>query len=213
MLASRDRLSTREISLLEGLYAGIRAMGGRVETTGMSTAAKALLLSGIFRRIYTTIQVVSVTSGTGIEEFTVRGKLSKLANPRKASLFVLAILFVVSFAGCSKPEPEPAPSKTATPAGISLNGSASLTADPNPVIVTDNTGLGETVVNWKSNVARVDIRVESFNGKLFASGGSTGSARTGKWVRKGSKFFMQDHDAADPTSAAATLATLTVDVR
>ncbi len=126
---------------------------------------------------------------------------------------MLAILFVVSFAGCSKPEPEPAPSKTATPAGISLNGSASLTADPNPVIVTDNTGLGETVVNWKSNVARVDIRVESFNGKLFASGGSTGSARTGKWVRKGSKFFMQDHDAADPTSAAATLATLTVDVR
>ena len=104
--------------------------------------------------------------------------------------------------GCAKPAPEPP--LPAIPATV--RPGTTLRADPDPV--NTSTGDTDTTISWTTTAKRVDLRIGGPNGSLFASGGTKGSAHTDDWVRDGMTFYLQDADAADPLSPAATLASL-----
>jgi hypothetical protein len=98
-----------------------------------------------------------------------------------------------------------------TTAGCGTNPSGTLTANPNPLTTCDGTGVGQTVLNWSTtNVSQIEIHVDSPSGPLFASGGSSGSLATGKWVSNGMSFYLQNVSGGLPLTAANTLATATV---
>jgi uncharacterized protein (TIGR03437 family) len=66
--------------------------------------------------------------------------------------------------------------------------SGTLSANPNPVIVTDGSGLGITTINYSANVP---VNVYA-NGTFFCGGGgqTSGSCTTGKWVSTGTVFTL-----------------------
>ncbi len=92
--------------------------------------------------------------------------------------------------------------------------SGSISASPNPITVTDGTGLGVTTLAWNSaGTTTVEVRVGSPTGSLFArttSGGWT--ATTGKWVSDGKTFYLQDVSNGLPLTSANTLGTVRVTV-
>jgi glycosyltransferase involved in cell wall biosynthesis len=91
---------------------------------------------------------------------------------------------------------------------------ARLVADPNPIAGTDGTGLGATTLAWHAPGARViEIRVDAPDGPLFCRGGSSGTGTTGKWVRNGMAFFLQDVSESQPLTEEHTLAATTLYVR
>ncbi len=94
-----------------------------------------------------------------------------------------------------------------------LPNTASLTANPGPIIVPAGDLFGATTLSWNApNSMFVEIRVGSPTGPLFASGPSTGSATTGQWVTDGGKFYLQDVSNGQPASAANTIASTTVNL-
>ncbi|MGD0362121.1 MAG: ferritin-like domain-containing protein [Bryobacteraceae bacterium] len=87
---------------------------------------------------------------------------------------------------------------------------ASLTASPNPIPVIAGRG-GATTISWNApSVAAIQLRVNAPDGALFAEGPNSGSMMTGVWVTNGMTFYLQSASGGDPTSAANTIATLTV---
>ena len=64
--------------------------------------------------------------------------------------------------------------------------SGTLSASPNPIIVTDGTGLGTTTINYSANVP---VNVYA-SGTLFCIGSTSGSCQTGKWVTNGMVFTL-----------------------
>ena len=64
-------------------------------------------------------------------------------------------------------------------------------ANPNPTPVCDATGKGITDISW-GDEGKFEIRIDSPDGKLFASSRGAGSKETGKWVNDGQLFFMLD---------------------
>ncbi len=65
--------------------------------------------------------------------------------------------------------------------------SGTLSANPNPIIVTDGSGVGITTINYSANVP---VNVYA-NGTLFCGGGLTsGSCTTGKWVSSSTVFTL-----------------------
>ncbi len=82
--------------------------------------------------------------------------------------------------------------------------SGTLSASPNPIIVTDGTGLGITTITYSANVpANVYA-----NGTLFCGGGtSSGSCQTGKWVTNGMVFTLLS------TTTNQVLGSITVQVQ
>jgi hypothetical protein len=56
----------------------------------------------------------------------------------------------------------------------------------------------------------VQVRVNSPDGELLASGSSRGSAQTGLWVADGTIFYLQDVSDDKPLTAENTLATVVV---
>jgi hypothetical protein len=107
---------------------------------------------------------------------------------------------------CAIPPPEPLAKSIPNP----MRASTKLSAVPNPIVTAH--GVGETSIVWSTKAQQVEIRVSTRNGGLLAVGGSEGSAQTGLWVTNGLKFYLQDHNAPDPTSEEATLGILTVTV-
>lgn len=95
------------------------------------------------------------------------------------------------------------------PAAVTKPGTT-LTANPDPIVVDDGGTLGETTLAWSTTAAHTEIHVGSPGGALFDRGGSSGTARTGKWVTNGTTFYLQDSDNPNPTSPAATLGSLAV---
>jgi len=72
-------------------------------------------------------------------------------------------------------------------------GCPNLTALPNPVTVCDGSGTALTTLSWSApGVNSTEIRIGSVEGTLFTKGGSTGSAKTGKWVKDGLVFLLLD---------------------
>lgn len=95
----------------------------------------------------------------------------------------------------------------------------SMTANPNPITVCDGTGQGVATLTWNSTqTTTVEVRVGAPDGALFSlsgqtsSSGSAGSEITGKWVTKGTTFYLQDRTGGLPLTSANTIITLTVDV-
>ncbi|MEX2264575.1 MAG: hypothetical protein WD696_21655 [Bryobacteraceae bacterium] len=91
---------------------------------------------------------------------------------------------------------------------------ATLVANPNPILVTDGTGLGQTSLSWVAplEVTDVEIRVGSPNGTSMGRFPGTGTANTAKWVINGTTFFLQDVTGGKPLVSANTLATVIVSV-
>lgn len=109
--------------------------------------------------------------------------------------------------GCAKPAPDPVlPAIAAT-----VRPGTTLRADPDPVITAE--GPAETTIIWSTTAKRVQIRIGGPNGPLMGNAGPTGSAKTGDWVKNGMTFYLQDMDAPDPQSPAATLGSLPVVVQ
>jgi hypothetical protein len=83
--------------------------------------------------------------------------------------------------------------------------SPTITANPNPVIVSDGSGAGVTTLSY---TAPGHSGVSVYAGStLLCSGATSGSCVTGKWVTNGMVFTIKD------TSTGTTLATVTVSVQ
>ncbi|MBI1766438.1 MAG: hypothetical protein HYR56_33950 [Acidobacteria bacterium] len=68
-----------------------------------------------------------------------------------------------------------------------------ILASPNPATVCDGTGLAAVTLNWDSGLkdsVTLQIRRDSATGELVASGGSSGTFTTGKWVSNGTRFVL-----------------------
>lgn len=96
------------------------------------------------------------------------------------------------------------------PEAVEAGASGTLTVEPNPVPVCDQTGLGIATVKWTfTGTKYAEIRVDSPGGNLFASVKARGSQKTGQWVRKGTTFYLQ---YGNDGRAERTMARLTPDV-
>ena len=84
--------------------------------------------------------------------------------------------------------------------------SDSLIATPQRMNPGDGSGLGVTTLSWSARSSFVTVHVGSATGALFAAGGSTGTATTGKWASDGMVFYLVDGYSSQ------TLQTVTVQV-
>ncbi len=90
---------------------------------------------------------------------------------------------------------------------------ASLTASPNPIPVSAGQA-GVTTITWNAPSASIiQVRVNSPGGALLTDNVNSGSMMTAAWVTNGMTFYLQDASSGDPTAAANTLATLTVNLK
>jgi hypothetical protein len=121
---------------------------------------------------------------------------------------IVCLLMIVCWA-CAKPAPEPV--VPASPAVVKPG--TTISANPDPIVTDDGSPLGETSITWSTNAKRVVWRIGKPDGQLFGGGGSSGTVHTGVWVTNGMTFYLQDGDAPDPTSAAATLGSIAISVQ
>jgi len=71
-----------------------------------------------------------------------------------------------------------------------------MVANPNPAEACDANGNSQTTMSW-SDEGKIQIHLNSADGKLFASGTGAGSAATGKWVKDGMNFVLVDADTGE----------------
>jgi hypothetical protein len=72
-----------------------------------------------------------------------------------------------------------------------------MVATPSAALVCDGSKTGETTLTWQ-HTGNVEIKVRTAgdpDGSLFAQGGASGSAATGKWVADGTFFDIYDMDS------------------
>jgi hypothetical protein len=90
--------------------------------------------------------------------------------------------------------------------------SVQLTAQP-PVIRSDGSGLGVTELVWQvPDGLAVELHVDSPDGPMFAAATASGRAKTEKWVKDGTEFFLQNVTGGKPLTRDNTLATVKVKV-
>jgi hypothetical protein len=82
-----------------------------------------------------------------------------------------------------------------------------MVAGPSPTPVCDGSGLGMTTIDWVYSGA-VEVRLDSADGKIFATGGPVGSAETGKWVRDGQEFVLVDAASGEAVQELAVNTTV-----
>ena len=141
-------------------------------------------------------------------------KISSRRQPIRTVLLAVIVAFIEI--GCGKPNPNETSSGTSqTPTSpATTNPRATFRADPNPVTVTDGSKLGVMKLTWSTTATkRAEIHVDGPGGALLCASFETGSCTTGKWVREGMTFYLQDSTVSKPTEATATLAILTANVR
>jgi len=88
-----------------------------------------------------------------------------------------------------------------------------ITASPNPIQIEmgNRTVCGVTTLSWTSTGTKiVEVRIGAPNGRLFSRSGPTGSATTGRWVRDGMVFYLQDASDGKSLNFANTLAAVMV---
>jgi hypothetical protein len=86
-------------------------------------------------------------------------------------------------------------------------------AFPNPIEVTDGSGLGQTTLYIKApfDVRFVEVHVGAPDGALVSYTSAVAAIPTGKWVTDGMVFYLQDASWDGPhTTSDFTLATVTV---
>jgi hypothetical protein len=90
---------------------------------------------------------------------------------------------------------------------------AELSADPAHIRQPDGTGVGITELLWKVPPGlSFEIHVNAPDGPLFSKGTKSGSARTEKWVKNGTKFFLQDRTGGKELTPQNTLAQIEIKV-
>jgi hypothetical protein len=95
---------------------------------------------------------------------------------------------------------------------VSRLGKIEFYASPNPAKPAKR-GLGQTTLYWSvPGSDKIQVRVGSPRGPLFAEGGSHGKSATGPWVESGTVFYLQDATESDPSSPDCVLATARVTV-
>jgi glycosyltransferase involved in cell wall biosynthesis len=93
-----------------------------------------------------------------------------------------------------------------------------ITALPNPVPVQYHNRFpiltGETTLSWSSiGTETVEVHINSPDGPLFSRSGPSGKASTGKWVRDGIVFYLQDvSGVGKPLTLSNTLDAIRVGV-
>ena len=98
--------------------------------------------------------------------------------------------------------------------GTSAKEGVTFHANPNPVFVSDSTGLGQTTLSWNApDASEVEIRIGSPGGANLGRQLSWGSTTTGKWVADGMMFYLQDVSGGKALTAENTLGTVRVNVR
>ncbi len=102
-----------------------------------------------------------------------------------------------------------------TLATATLVGAGKLTLNPDPIFVTDGSTLGVTTVSWSTfGTTAVEVHIGSPSGPQFGGSNSgTASVMTGKWVKDGMSFYLQDVSNGKPLTAANTLASAVAHVR
>ena len=93
-------------------------------------------------------------------------------------------------------------------------GYGSITANPNPIEVSDGSGKGATTLLWSTRQTnKVEVRLGAPAGQLFArSGAGSFSQLTNKSIREGTKVFLQDVSNSQPLTRAFTLDSVTLHV-
>ncbi len=92
-------------------------------------------------------------------------------------------------------------------------GKIKFSASPNPARAVSY-GLGQTTLHWTvPGATRVQVRVGSPMGPLFAESGSSGEKSTGPWVETGTMFYLQDASEGNPSSPEQVLSTVRVVIR
>lgn len=98
-------------------------------------------------------------------------------------------------------------------ATVKTTATGTLNANPNPIVACDGSGSGVTTTSWTlSGTKKIEVRIGSPDGALFASAERGGSWSTGNWVINGTVFYLQDVSDGRPLMANNTLATVTVNV-
>ena len=89
-----------------------------------------------------------------------------------------------------------------------------ITANPNPIHVSDGSGKGATTLSWSSGQTnKVEVRLGAPGGALVArSGSGTFSQVTNDSIRDGTKIFLQDVSNNQPLTSTYTLDSVTVHV-
>ena len=86
-----------------------------------------------------------------------------------------------------------------------------FTASPNPVSITDGSGLAQTTFTFNDAAAiELQIRVGSPTGPLLSDTANSGQVVTGKWVTNGMTFYLQDVSNGKALTSGTTAATLTI---
>ena len=86
-----------------------------------------------------------------------------------------------------------------------------FSANPNPVSVTDGSGLATVTLTMNDpSASEVQIRVGAPNGAELYDGSGVGTSTTGKWVTNGTVFFLQDVSNGKSLTSANTIDTVTV---
>ena len=99
--------------------------------------------------------------------------------------------------------------------GPGVTSGVIFTANPVTSVAATGTDLGSTTLTWSGAPGAVSVYVgdPANGGKLLTNGSSSGSVSAVGTVTDGMTFYLQDDTNANPTSAAATLATVTVHVQ
>jgi Methyltransferase domain len=94
---------------------------------------------------------------------------------------------------------------------VSPRPSGSIAAEANP-FHPDSQGLGQTTLSWLAHgISKVEIHVNAPDGPLFATAGPGCHSRpTGRWVRDGTTFYLQNVSRGLPLTAENTIATITL---
>ncbi|MCI0602239.1 glycosyltransferase family 2 protein [bacterium] len=89
----------------------------------------------------------------------------------------------------------------------------SITAQPNPIQISDNSGVGRTTLTWNSRGAKkVEVHVDTAYGQIFDQTGPSGSKATENWVSDHMIFLLQDVSDHLPLTSANTLSKVIVKV-
>lgn len=92
-----------------------------------------------------------------------------------------------------------------------MKPSGTLTVSPNPIRASSRSALVVANLSWNSQgAALVEVRVGAPDGPLLGRTTGSGSATTGRWVRDGMNFFLQDVSERRPLCREHTLAVATI---